>query len=177
MFVQHDCFTRAVGCVTLLDLWVWSSACSASICWLRIVTCSVASHLAPIAGSATTAPTVPWTPVSMNYEERLFVVIACFITPLCLCASHTWNAFTHWDRVHCCRSQCGCHFPHTAVHRVEVQGLHRYVSSALYHLHKKHYKPPNLPRMTTYHPLLKKRREDKPVPLKSGFDWSAETHK
>ncbi len=150
--------TRAVGCIALLDLGVWSSTCSASVHWSRIVTCSVATHLTTVAGSATTAPTVPWAPVTMNYEERLFVLTAFIITPMCLIFYHIWLVFTHWDRVHCCRNQWGCHFPHIAVPHAAGQGLHRYVSFASYHLHKKHYMTPNLPRTTTCHPLLKKGR-------------------
>lgn len=158
---MYECYTRAVGCVALLDLRVWTSTRSASIRWSRIVTCSVATHLSTIAGPATTAPAVPWAPVTMNYEEILFVLIAFFITPIRLCVYYMWNVFTHWDRVHCCRNQCGCHFPHTAVHHTGGRGLHRYVSFASYRLHKKHYMPPSLPRMTTCHPLLKRRRKDK----------------
>lgn len=69
------------------------------------------------------------------------------------CPSCSMGPSSHeLDRVHCCRNQCGCHFPHIAVPHAGGQDLHRYVSFALYHLRKKHYMPPNLPRMTTCHP-------------------------
>lgn len=64
------------------------------------------------------------------------------------------TAISYWDRGHCYRSRSERHCLHIACRHLEGLGLHRDVSSAWSHHHRRHCRLPNSPMKTTCRPLI-----------------------